>query len=260
LLDWLARDLADNGWDVKRTLRLIALSAAYRQSSLATDEMNARDPGDELLAHAPPRRLTAEMLRDQALAVSGLLADKLGGPSVLPYQPDHLWDVTMGNLHYDQGHGDDLHRRSLYTYYKRTVPPPAMVIFDAADRSYCTARRQSTSTPLQALALLDDVQITETSKLVSQRMLKEGGATLDQQIAFIFRLMTAHEATPEQIEVLRRLFNEQRAIFAADPESARKLLSVGEAKIDPSLNATDLAAGAVLAETLFNFDDTIMRR
>jgi hypothetical protein len=260
LLDWLARDLADNGWDIKRTLRLIALSATYRQSSSTTEEMNAHDSNDELLAHAPPRRLTAEMLRDQALAVSGLLVDKLGGPSVLPYQPDHLWDVTMGNLHYDQGHGDDLHRRSLYTFYKRTVPPPAMVIFDAADRSYCTARRQSTSTPLQALALLDDVQITEASKFAGQRMLKEGGTALDQQIAFVFRLMTSREATPEQIDVLRRLFNEQRALFHADPDSARKLLNVGEAKTDPSLDASDLAAGAVLAETLFNFDDTIMRR
>jgi hypothetical protein len=260
LLDWLARNLADNGWNVKQMMRLIALSATYRQASRATDEMNAIDPTNELLAHAPPRRLTAEMLRDQALDVSGLLVDRIGGPSVRPYQPEHLWDVAMGNPAYNQGHGDDLHRRSLYTLYKRTVPPPSMVIFDAADRSYCTARRQSTSTPLQALALLDDVQITEASRLVSQRMLNEGGDSLDGRIAFVFHLMTSQQASEKEADILRRLFSEQRAMFAADPESAKKLLAVGEAKTDPSLDVFDLAAGTVLAEALFNFDDAMMRR
>ncbi|MDQ3624237.1 MAG: DUF1553 domain-containing protein, partial [Verrucomicrobiota bacterium] len=184
LLDWLARDFVSGGWDVKQLLKKIAFSATYRQSSKAAPELLARDPQNLLLARGPARQLTAEMLRDQALAASGLLVEKLGGPSVKPYQPPGLWEeIAMGKPRYEQGRGEDLHRRSLYTFWKRTVPPPAMTTFDAADRSYCTVRRQSTSTPLQALALLNDVQIVEAARLIAQRMLKEGGATLDAQLA-----------------------------------------------------------------------------
>jgi len=260
LLDWLASDFMQSGWDVKHILRLIALSATYQQSSRTRPQMLERDPQDQLLARAPARRLTAEMFRDQALADSGLLVEKIGGPSVRPYQPDGLWDLAAGNPSYGQGHGADLYRRSLYTFWKRTVPPPAMMTFDAADRSYCTARRQSTSTPLQALALLNDIQITEAAKLISQRMLKEGGATPDGRISYVFRLMTNLEPSPGQLVILRNLLDEQRQIFAADPASAQQLVSVGEAKVDPSLDKVDLAAGTVLAEALFNFDDTMMRR
>ena len=175
LLDWLAREFVTDGWDVKHLLKLMALSATYRQSSQATPELLARDPANELLARGPVRRLTAEMLRDQALAVSGLLVEKSGGPSVKPYQPEGLWAVAMGGPHYDQSHGPDLYRRSLYTFWKRTVPNPAMVAFDASERNVCAVRRQSTSTPLQALALLNDPQIVEAARHLGQRMLKEGG-------------------------------------------------------------------------------------
>jgi hypothetical protein len=166
----------------------------------------------------------------------------------------------MGHPTYPQSHGADLYRRSLYTFWKRTVPPPAMVTFDAADRSVCTVRRQSTSTPLQALALLNDVQITEAARFISQRTLKEGGATVDEQVAWMFRLITDRAPSPREAEILKQLFAEQREIFAADPKSATKLLSVGEAKNGAGLDAIDLAAGTVLAEAILNHDDAVMRR
>ncbi|MBC7369430.1 MAG: DUF1553 domain-containing protein, partial [Undibacterium sp.] len=217
LLDWLAHDFATHGWDVKRTLRQIALSATYRQSSRATPELLARDPQNLLLARGPARRLTAEMLRDQALATGGLLVEKLGGPSVLPYQPPGLWEeIAMGKPKYNQGTGDDLHRRSLYTFWKRTVPPPAMVLFDAAERNVCTVHRQSTSTPLQALALLNDVQIVEAARSIGQRMLREGGPDLPAQLAWTFRLVTGRAADPRELALLHALYAEQLATFTAD--------------------------------------------
>ena len=260
LLDWLALEFADTGWDMKRLLKLVALSATYRQSSKTTPEMLARDPANQLLARGPARRLTAEMLRDQALSVSGLLAAEMGGPSVKPYQPAGLWEIAMGNPRYDQGKGDDLHRRSLYTFWKRTVPPPAMVTFDAAERNVCTVRRQSTSTPLQALALLNDTQMAEAARFIGQRMFKEGGATTAQKVAWAFRLVTGRRATEKESALLEKLFAEEHDLFTAEPEAAQKLLGVGEAKNDPALAPADLAAGTVLAQALLNHDETVMRR
>ena len=260
LLDWLARNFRTSGWNYKALLKKIAMSAAYRQSSKASPAVLARDPDNKLLARGPARRLTAEMLRDQALALSGLLADKIGGPSVKPYQPPGLWEIAMGNPKYEQGRGDDLHRRSLYTFWKRTVPPPAMLAFDAPERNVCLVRRQSTSTPLQALTLLNDTQIVEAARFVSERMLKEGGAAPDDQIAWAFRLITSRRPSPKELTILRQLFREQRDLFAADQQAAAKLLAVGETPNDPALSPVDLAAGTVLAEALFNHDEAVMRR
>ena len=247
-------------WDVKRFLKLIALSQTYRQSSHASAELLARDPANELLARGPARRLTAEMLRDQSLALSGLLVDKIGGPSVKPYQPAGLWEIAMGKPNYDQGRGDDLHRRSLYTYWKRTVPPPTMMAFDAADRSSCSAQRQSTSTPLQALALLNDVQITEAARHLSQRMLNESGPRDDERVAWLFRTALNRPPTARELPVLKQLLAEQRAIFTADTNAVAQLLKVGEAKNNPALDSVELAAGTVLAQALLNHDGTVMRR
>ncbi len=260
LLDWLASDFVANKWDVKATLKKIAISAAYRQSSKASPDLLARDPQNILLARGPARRLTAEMLRDQALADSGLLVEKLGGPSVKPYQPAGLWEeIAMGRPHYDQGHGDDLHRRSLYTFWKRTVPPPVMITFDAAERNICTVRRQSTSTPLQALAMLNDVQIVEAARKIAERMLKQGGG-LDTEIEWLFQLLADRKPSQKETAVLRQLYLEQRDLFAADPKSAEKLLAFGEAKPDPTLPPLDLAAGTILAKSMLNFDECLMRR
>jgi uncharacterized protein DUF1553/uncharacterized protein DUF1549/concanavalin A-like lectin/glucanase superfamily protein/cytochrome c len=286
LLDWLARDFIASGWNVKATLRKIALSATYRQASgpergsaqfsvLSAQLEKAtgnspitehwtlsisKDPDNRLLSHGTARRLTAEMLRDQALADSGLLAEKLGGPSVKPYQPGDLWDIAMGRPKYNQSHGPDLYRRSIYTFVKRTVPPPAMAAFDVADRSYCTVRRQSTSTPLQALALLNDVQFVEAARLIGQRMLTEGGATLDAQLAWAFQLVTGRPPSAKETPILARLYAGQHDIFASDEPNAAKLLAVGETKSNPALRPADLAAATVFAEALLNFDEAVMRR
>jgi hypothetical protein len=205
--------------------------------------------------------LTAEMLRDQALAASGLLVERLGGPSVKPYQPAGLWEeIAMGRPRYDQGKGDDLYRRSLYTFWKRTVPPPAMVTFDASDRSVCSVKRQSTSTPLQALVLLNDVQFVEAARFVGLRMLKEGGATTEERVAWAFRLVTGRKPTEKERAVLVKLFDEQKALFEKDAAAAKKLLTVGEKPADAKLPAAELAAATVLANVLFNHDEAVTRR
>lgn len=261
LLDWLARDFMTHGWDVKRALKQIALSATYRQSSRGTPELLARDPQNLLLARGPARRLTAEMLRDQALVAGGLLAEKIGGPSVKPYQPPGLWEeIAMGKPKYEMSHGDDLHRRSLYTFWKRTVPPPAMVIFDAAERNVCTVRRQSTSTPLQALALLNDVQVVEAARFIGQRMLREGGAGSDAQLTWAFRLVTGRHPEERELSILRQMHDEQLAYFRAEPAAAEKFNAFGEAKTDEQLPAVERAAAGVVAQALLNFDEALMSR
>jgi hypothetical protein len=263
LLDFLAVDFVESGWNIKALLRKIALSATYRRSALAESETRGRDPENVFLARGPARRLTAEMIRDQALSVSGLLVEKLGGPSVKPYQPAGLWEIAMGHPDYGQGHGDDLHRRSLYTFWKRTVPPPAMMTFDAADRSYCTVRRQSTSTPLQALASLNDTQLVEAARKLGERMLLRARAnspSLDAQIGWMFRTVTSRPATERELAILKSLFEEQRALFLQSGESAVKLIAVGEAKADPAVAPADLAAATLLAQAILNHDDALMRR
>jgi hypothetical protein len=261
LLDWMARDFIASGWDVKATFKKIALSRTYRQSSKAAPEMLVRDPQNLLLARGPARRLSAEMLRDQALSASRLLVDKIGGPSVKPYQPPGLWEeIAMGKPSYGQGKGDDLHRRSLYTFWKRTVPPPVMITFDAADRSNCAVRRQSTSTPLQALALLNDVQLVEAARFIAQRMLREGGSTRSEQIRWAFRTITGRIPSARESEILARLYDDQHELFAKDAEATGKLLNFGETKNDPSIAGADLAAATIMATAVLNHDEAMMRR
>ncbi len=260
LLDWLAVDFVEHGWDVKRCLKQIALSATYRQSSQVSAELLVRDPQNDLLACGPVRRLSAEMLRDSALFESGILVEKVGGPSVKPYQPEGIWDIAMGKPTYGMGKGDDLHRRSLYTFWKRTVPPPTMMTFDAADRSYCTARRQQTSTPLQSLVLLNDPQFVEAARMLSHRMLKEGGATTEERMTWLFRTVCGRPPTAKELPVLKRLLDEQHDLFATDPGAAEKLLKIGEVKTEEALDKIQIAAGTVLANALLNHDESIMRR
>ncbi len=270
LLDWLAMEFAEGSppeipnplprWNVKEFLKLLVTSATYRQSSIASPQLHAADPGNHLLARGPAKKLTAEMLRDAALLEGGLLVEKLGGPSVKPYQPPGLWAIAMGQPHYDQGHGDDLHRRSLYTFWKRTVPHPAMVTFDAAERNVCVARRQSTSTPLQALALLNDIQIVESARFAAQRMLLSGGSTDEARVKWLFRTVCSRAATEKEATILVKLLQEQRELFKSNPAEAAKLLAVGETRNDAKLDAVELAAGTVLAEAIFNLDEAVMRR
>jgi hypothetical protein len=260
LLDWLARDYVAHGWDTKRFLKQVALSDTYRQSSRATPETVQKDPLNLFLARFPVRRLTAEMLRDQALAVSGLLVEKQGGPAVYPYQPEGLWNEAMGRPKYNQSKGPDLYRRSLYTVWKRTAPHPQMTTFDAADRSVCTVRRQSTSTPLQALALLNDPQLVEAARFLAQRMLTEGGATTAERAGWVFRTATGREPTAKESAILVKMFDEQRTEYAANPKDAEKLLAVGDSKSDPKLDQVELAAAATLALAVLNHDEAVNRR
>lgn len=199
------------------------------------------------------------MLRDQALLDSGLLIEKLGGPSVRPYQPDGLWEVAMGNPKYDRSKGADLYRRSLYTYWKRTVPHPAMVTFDAAERNVCIVRRQSTSTPLQALALLNDVQMVEAAKQLGQRMQQQPG-TLEDRLRWAYRQVTCRIATEKEVSLLAKLWSEQRAMYQKDPVAVQKLLASGDSKVDPKLPVDELAASTIVALALFNHDGAVMRR
>jgi hypothetical protein len=259
LLDWLARHFMDAGWDLKALCKLIVTSATYCQSSQAGPDLLARDPDNRLLARGPKTRLTAEMLRDQALAASGLLVQKIGGPSVKPYQPEGIWEDTAG-AKYEPDKGENLHRRSLYTFWKRTAPHPTMTTFDAAERNNCTVRRQTTSTPLQALVLLNDPQFTEAARRLGERALKEGGADAAGRIAFTFRLLTGRPPTARELRVLQNLRDEQLAHFRTNPGSAETMLQVGEAGFDPKLDRTELAAATAVAIAVMNFDEAVFKR
>ena len=259
LLDWLAKKFIDSGWNQKETIKLIVMSATYRQSSVPSPELLDKDPENRFFARGPKSRLTAEMIRDNALYVSGLLVDQIGGPSVKPYQPAGLWKEKSGQT-YEHDRGDGLYRRSLYTFWKRTSPPPSMMIFDAAKRDVCVVKRGETNTPMQALLLLNDTQFVEASLFLGQRMLKEGGETLLEQIQFVFRLTTGRHPTEKEIEILKTLFREQQEIFEVNPDQAEKLIATGEKERDPSLPSTQVATATIMASTMLNFDDTITKR
>ena len=272
LLDWMAVQFRDGDartapWDVKAMIRLIVTSSAYRQSSVATPELLARDPENRLLARGPRLRLQAEFIRDNALAVSGLLNDDIGGKSVSPYQPAGLWEELMSRADganftaqvYQQDHGKDLYRRTMYTFWKRTSPPPALSTFDAPDRETCTVRRARTNTPLQALVLMNDPTYVEAARKLAERMLTEAGASDDARITYAFRLATARPPTPAEIAILKRIHDRELAVFANDLDAANKLISVGESPRNESLDAKDLAAWTTTASVVLNLDETITK-
>jgi hypothetical protein len=262
LLDWLAVHFIEKGWDMKAFLKTVVTSATYRQSSIPSAEAKEKDPGNTLFSRGPNFRLSAEMIRDNALAASGLLVPKIGGPSVYPYQPEGIWEAlaTRNATTYQQGTGEDLYRRSLYTVWKRSSPPPSMMNFDAPDRYLCVVKRQKTATPLQALVLMNDPQYVEASRILAERMMKEGGASPEQRIAFAFKALTSRAPRPAELALLQQLYAEELADFKKKPERVPELLSVGEAKRDASLNAEELAACTILASTIMNFDEFVVKR
>jgi hypothetical protein len=267
LLDWLAVEFRESGWDVRKLVTLIVTSATYRQSSAITKELYAKDPENRLLARGPRFRLQAEFLRDQALAISGLLNDEVGGKSVSPYQPAGLWEELMSRSDganwtaqtYTQSHGKDLYRRTMYTFWKRTCPPPSLATLDAPDREVCVVRRSRTNTPLQALVLMNDPTYVEASRKLAERMLKEGGVTPEARIAFAFKLATARTPTEKETAVLKRVYETQHTRFAKDKPAAEKLLKVGEAPRDEKLDAIDVAAWAMVANAILNLDEVVTR-
>ncbi len=273
LLDWLAVELQQptesnaGAWELKGLIRLIVTSATYRQASVVTPDRLAKDPENRLLARGPRARLQAEFLRDQALAVSGLLRDRIGGKSVSPYQPAGLWEELMSREDganwsaqtYKQDHGDDLYRRTMYTFWKRTSPPPTLVTFDAPDRETCTVRRARTNTPLQALVLLNDPTYVEAARKLAERMMTEAGPSVEDRIAFAFRLTTARRPKAAETAVLREIFLRQVAQFRESPAAALKLLSVGESPRNTALDPAELGAWSAVASVILNLDETVTK-
>jgi hypothetical protein len=260
MLDWMAVELRESGWDLKALQKQIVLSATYRQESRAPQELVARDPENRLLARGPRVRLPAETVRDQALAVSGLLVEKVGGPSVKPYQPAGLWKELTGGADYVADKGEGLYRRSLYTFWKRTSPPPGMMNFDAAGRETCIVRENRTNTPLQALNLMNDVTYLEASRKMAERMLKEGGSDTAARIGYGFRLATSRLPRDAERDVLLAHYRAQLDFYQTDKEAAAKFLQQGESARDESLAAGEVAAMASVASLILNLDETITKQ
>jgi len=257
-------------WNMRHILRLIVTSNTYRQSSAAALarqpsalSLYQRDPENMLLARGPRFRFDAEVIRDAALFTSGLLVEKLGGKSVKTYQPEGLWEavafVGSTTSKFQRDSGEALYRRSMYTFWKRTSPPPSMTTFDAPSREVCTVRRPRTNTPLQALATMNDVPYVEASRHFARRMLLEGGATYPERLAHGFRLATARQPSPAELEVLVALFQEHHAHYQTKADEALKLLSIGESKRDESLNPSEYAAMTMLGNLLLNLDEKLTK-
>lgn len=263
LLDWLSTEFIQTGWDVKRMLKLIVMSGAYRQSAKVSPGLLARDPDNLLLARGPRFRLDAEVIRDSILYSSGLLVENFGGKSVKPYQPEGIWEavafVGSNTREFKPDMGQGLYRRSLYTFWKRTAPPPSMSTFDAPSRENCTVRRPRTNTPLQALALMNDKQYIDAGKKLAERMMQEGGATPEDRLVYGFRLMVARRPTEKELSALRRTYDKQAALFAADQPAAQKLLAYGDLARNPNLDPVEYAAWTMMANLLINLDETITK-
>jgi hypothetical protein len=259
LLDWLAVEFMESGWDVKAILRRMVTSAVYRQSSIMTPDMIERDPENRLLARGPRLRLPPEMIRDQALAWSGLLVEKLGGPSVKPYQPPGLWQELQGGKGYEPDKGEGLYRRTLYTYWKRTVAPPSMIVFDSPDRETCVVRETRTNTPLQALNLMNDVIYVEAARKLAERMLREGGAAAEGRLRYAIEMVLARPPRARELGVLEKALERFAAFYRAHPDDALKYLAQGDAKRDKRFDAAELAALTAVASLLMNTDEAITK-
>jgi hypothetical protein len=260
LLDWLANWFVDRGWDLKALHRLILTSDTYRQSSTVPADIMRRDPDNVLLARGPKIRLLAEEIRDSALAASGLLNRTVGGPSVKPYQPAGLWEQSGTGKLYVQDHGLKLYRRSLYTFWRRTSPPPSMITFDAVSREVCTAKREATATPLQSLVLLNDPQFVEAARVLAERLLKRYPSDGTSRNREAFRTLIGRPPDQAELNTLAQLFEEQRHIYQKDLSSATRWLSVGESTWDETLPRADFAAMAAVTSTIMNFDEFVVAR
>jgi hypothetical protein len=259
LLDWLAVEFMDSGWNVKGILKTMVMSNTYRQESRVTPELLQKDPENRLLARGPRFRLPAEMIRDQALAASGLLVDRVGGPSVKPYQPPGLWQELTGGRGYVEDSGAGLYRRSLYTYWKRTIAPPAMITFDSPTRETCIVRETRTNTPLQALNLMNDETYLEAARKLAERAMREGGSAEEQRVRFLFRTVLARAPKDREDQVLTKTLEQFRARYAAHPETAKKFLNQGKSPRDPSLNPVELAAYTGISSLILNLDETVTK-
>lgn len=264
LLDWLATEFIASGWDVKALQKQIVLSATYRQGSRLDPVEHERDPENRLLARGPRFRLDAETIRDNALAISGLLNPRMGGSSIFPYQPPGLWEeLAFGgdftSQSYTTSKGNDLYRRGLYTYWKRSLPSPSLTVFDAPNRELCTVQRPRTNTPLQALVLLNDPVYVETARVLAQRTIQEGGSTPPDRLAYAFRLCTARAPSDRELDVLLRHYHQQLDNYRKDPKAAAALIRVGDSPRPAGLDDAELAAWTAIGNILLNLDETITK-
>ena len=276
LLDYLAVKFRENGWNTKAMHKMIVMSATYRQSSSVSEAVREADFDNTFLTRGPSYRMSAEQVRDNALAASGLLTQRIGGPSVRPYQPAGIWEAlaTRNAVKYTQSQGDSLYRRSMYTIWKRSSPPPMMLNFDAAERHTCVVKRQKTSTPLQALVTLNDPQFVEAARVLAQKTIadrtgvlatafggKTGGLSFpDVAVQATFKAVVSRPARPQEVKLLKQLYTEELASFRKNPERAQELLSVGEYPVDKKLDQAELAAWTVVTSTIMNFDEAIVKR
>jgi hypothetical protein len=263
LLDWLSAEFMESGWDLRYMLKLMVMSATYRQSSHATFEMMEQDPENIYYARSPSYRWPAEFIRDNLLAASGLLVNKLGGPPVRPYQPEGLWEefevATNAYQKYKMDTLESLYRRSIYTIQRRFIPPPFMNIFDAATREICRVRRDKTNSPLQALAMMNDPQVIEASRILSERVLLSSD-DLNDQIVMGYMLSTGVAPDDNQVRLLSEQFKSALQHFENHSSEADSLLTIGERPYDPSLDKHQVAAMAMVANTIFNYDESFMKR
>jgi hypothetical protein len=268
LLDWLACEFmhptADGGrdWDIKAIQKFIVMSATYQQSSRITRPLQERDPENQLLARGPRFRLQAECIRDNALAIAGLLVEKTGGPSVHPYQPEGIWDEMnfYGDMHnYKHDTNGNEYRRSLYTIWKRTTPPPDMILFDMPARETCRVMRSRTDTPLQALVLMNDETFVEAARVLAQRMLSDGGPTPKSRVAFAFRNALARLPTRAETAILLAGLDRRLAKYRRNPQAAKDLLRIGDAKTNANVDPAELAAYTATASVILNLDETVTK-
>ena len=260
LLDWLATEFMESGWNIKALQKTIVTSATYRQTSAATPELLQRDPENQLLARGSRLRLGPEVIRDQALAASGLLVEKIGGPSVKPYQPPALWQELAGGKGYERDRGEGLYRRSLYTYWKRTVAPPFMVNFDSPNREVCTVRETRTNTPLQALDLMNDVAFVEAARKLAEHMMAEGGKDPRPRIEFAYEQVLARPPKAAEMQIVLDTLEGFEERYHKDAKSAKEFLDHGDAVRNPKLNPRELAAYTSIASLILNLDETVTKQ
>jgi hypothetical protein len=263
LLDWLAAEYRDGGWDTKRFVKMLVMSDAFRRDSRQTAADQAKDPQNRFLARGPRFRLAAEQMRDNALFASGLIDLTMGGRGVRPYQPANIWEpVGYGDSntrYYLQDHGAALYRRSLYVFIKRTAPHPFLTNFDAPSREQPCAVRDHTNTPLQALQLMNDVQHMEAARALAERALTEGGKTTDERITFLYRTLLSRRPDADELRLVTANLAQQRELYRADPAGARKLVATGESKPRGAAPADETAAWTMIANLLLNLDETLNR-
>jgi hypothetical protein len=260
-LDWLAVDFRDSQWDVKRFFKQIFMSATYRQAAFTTPEKLERDRDNRYLSRGPRYRMDAEMIRDFALSASGILVPKLGGPSVRPYQPDGVWEavamIGSNTRDYKRDSGENLYRRSMYTFWKRAAPPASMEILNAPNRESCTVRRERTNTPLQALVTLNDPQFVEAARFLAQRALKEAGQDDASRLEFVSQRLLARSLRASELPIVQDSLKALREYYTTHAEDAAKLIAVGESKHDAALNAGELATWTMLVNEFLNLDEVL---